>query len=412
MGIARREWVAVAAAAGVVLAVGCGLSLSVDESPSEDAGADGTKPPSPIDGEAPDVLLPDGALPDGATPDGAIPDAWVDDGAVFLPSNLDAAAATYSFDGGTSLRDLLQLDVMASAGTATVTMKTVDGGTAVLPPEDVRYDAECECVVVSVKDWAVPVGSAVVVQGDVPLVVIASGDVRIDGTVRVSSVTTAVTAYDGNAAVGTGGGGGGGGATPGGAGGGATGADGGGTRSPRKVPSLGAHGGVSGGRDAPGFNPCGHGGLGGGALQVFAKVLHVGPTGSLTAVGEGAGRGCPGTGGGGGGSGGTIVLEGRVADISGTVLATGGGGAGGAGAAVGGGPSAPGASGGVKGGIGGDGGTGGGKGGNGGDTAPPSDGGPGTRGGGGGGRLCARTRWICGTGARDLQPVWCVDDRG
>lgn len=366
-------------AASLVVGVGCGLSLAIDEAPSADAGADTSEKP-PFDGEAPDVLLPDGALPDGAPPPN---EEAIDDDASFLPSNLDAAAAVYSLEAGTVLTGVT--DIVVSGGVAT--FGTSDGGALTVPDSDVHVDAECNCLVVSVKDWSVPAGTVVNVVGDVPLVVVANGDVVIDGTVKAALAPGVKTVFDGLPATGAASGGGGaGGATFGGVGGPGNGAanprtDGGPARDAGKLPWTGANGGDSQGIDVPGF-VCGRGGAGGGGLQVYARVLRVGSTGRLTAVGAGAQTGCGAYGGGGGGSGGTIFLEGRLVRVAGTVLATGGGGAGGGGPAL---PSVAGNAGGLSGGAGGDGGTGGGKGGQGGDDARPTDGGSGTRGGGGGG---------------------------
>ena len=367
-------------AASLVVGVGCGLSLAIDEAPFADAGADTSEKP-PFDVEAPDVLLPDGALPDRAPPPN---EEAIDDDASFLPSNLDAAADAYSLEAGTVLTGVT--DIVVSSGAAT--FGTSDGGSLAIPAEHVHLDPDCNCLVVSVKDWAVPVGTIVNVVGDVPVIVVANGDVTIDGTVRVALAPGVATPFDGPVAAGNASGGGGaGGATAGGTGGPGSGAanprtDGGAPRDPGKLPWTGANGGNSIGIDTSGT--CGRGGVGGGGLQVYARVLRVGASGQLTAVGSGAEAGCGTYGGGGGGSGGTVFLEGRLVRIAGTVLATGGGGAGGGGGGATA-RSSAGKVGDVTGGAGGDGGTGGGKGGQGGDDSRPTDGGSGSRGGGGGG---------------------------
>jgi hypothetical protein len=375
MRIRREKWGAMAVAACLVLGVGCGLSLGTDEEPPFDAGSDTNKPP--VDGQPPDVPT-DGALPDGSPP---VNEEAIDDDASFLPSNLDAAAAVYSLEAGTVLTGVTELVVSSLSATVT----TSDGGSPI-PAENVHFDADCNCMVVSVKDWAVPFGTVVNVVGDVPLVVVANGDVTIDGTVRVALAPDEKTSFDGPAGFGNGsGGGGGGGATAGGAGGPGSGAanprtDGGPPHPPGKLPWTGANGGNAYGTETT----CGRGGVGGGGLQVYARVLRVGATGRLTAVGGGAEAGCGTFGGGGGGSGGTVFLEGRLVRIAGTVLATGGGGAGGGGSGAAA-RSSAGNAGDVTGGAGGDGRDGGGKGGQGGDDTLPTDGGSGARGGGGGG---------------------------
>lgn len=371
--------------AGVLLAVGCGLDLVVDSSPSIDAGSDSpiVPPPPPRDGEAPDVLLPDGALPDGAPPPN---DEAIDDDASFLPSNLDAAAEPYVLDAGATLTGFT--DIVVSLGS--VTIGAADGGTLDLG-KDARFDPTCACIVLSVKDWTVPAGTTVNVTGDAPLIVVANGEVKIDGAVKVSLTSVQKGPSDGQPSSGNASGaGGGGGATAGGVGGPGSGAanprsDGGAPHSPLVLPSLGGNGGDSIGLDAPPApaGGCGRGGVGGGALQVSARVLRVGPTGRIEAVGAGAQPGCPTYGGGGGGAGGTIFVEGRLVRVAGTLLATGGGGGGGgaAGAAA----PAGGDAGSTRGGAGSDGGNGGGKGGQGGDDVAPLDGGAAMRGGGGGG---------------------------
>jgi hypothetical protein len=360
----------------VLTAVGCGLSFGVDELTTSDAGPD-TSPP-----DRPDGTLPDGALPDGALPDGApIDDELIDDDASFPPSNIDAATGSFVLDAGTSLGAATEILALQPGA---LTVSSGDGGTIDIPPEHVRADSTCGCLVVSIKDWTIPSGTTVTITQDIPVIFVASGEVKIDGTLIAKVAAGTQTKNDGFAALGTGSGGGGGGsATPGAMGGpGATAAnprtDGGDPYVPGPRPWLGGKGGDSVGIDTTPLT-CGRGGMGGGGLQIYARVLRVGPLGRITSSGFGAERGCTAPyGGGGGGAGGSVFVEGRLVRVAGQVLATGGGGAGA-------GSTMPGANGGVDGGAGSAPGTGGGAGGNGGDDAPPGDGGAGSRGGGGGG---------------------------
>lgn len=97
---------------------------------------------------------------------------------------------------------------------------------------------------------------------------------------------------------------------------------------PALRPLLGGSGGSAGGADQDGSGP---GGGGGGAVQISARgVVRVGPNGGINCGGGGGGGGLTDDAGGGGGSGGSILLEGPVLEIAGTLAANGGGGGAGA----------------------------------------------------------------------------------
>ena len=359
----------------VLTAVGCGLSFGVDELTTSDAGPD-TSPP-----DRPDGTLPDGALPDGALPDGApIDDELIDDDASFPPSNIDAATGSFALDAGTSLGAATEI-LALQPGTLAVTAG--DGGTVDIPPEHVVLDPSCACLVVSIKDWTIPSGAKVTITQDIPVIFVASGEVRIDGTIVARSLLAAKTKNDGILSFGPfSGAGGGGSATAGGTGGPGMGAanaksDGGAPYTFATRPWLGGHGGDTQSPDDT--VPCGRGGVGGGGLQIYARSLRIGAGAVVSVAGAGGERTCfTGFGGAGGGAGGSVFVEGRLVRIAGSVLATGGGGAGGGLGDGGAGGGTTGGQGGVAGGTGGDGGHGG-------DDTPPGDGGAGNRGGGGGG---------------------------
>jgi hypothetical protein len=183
-------------------------------------------------------------------------------------------------------------------------------------------------------------------EGDLPLVLVSSGDINLNGAgyVDVSSYrsnpTPGAAADDGNCIAtngasegGGGGGGGGAGGSFGGTGGtgapGATGATGGTTSVPGAPTFL--RGGCRGSEGGSSGNGGGSGGASGGALYLLAKV-DLKLSGKIDASGAGGLGGPDKGGGGGGGSGGMIVLyAGTNIVFNGTarVWANGGGGGGG-----------------------------------------------------------------------------------
>jgi hypothetical protein len=195
----------------------------------------------------------------------------------------------------------------------------------------------------------VEAGATLDVTGSRALVVVAAGDVVVDGTVSVTAQGSAagpggaagggpgepgVTAAGGGGGAEGGtrqsGGGGGGFGGGGGAGGSAEGAPGGGGGASRGtatlVPLLGGGGG-GGGASQAGAGTGGAGGGGGGALQISTSgTIVIGPTGVVTAGGGGGGGGGTEAGGGGGGAGGGVLLEAATIDVTGVVAANGGGG--------------------------------------------------------------------------------------
>ncbi|HSN25411.1 MAG TPA: hypothetical protein VLT45_03975 [Kofleriaceae bacterium] len=208
----------------------------------------------------------------------------------------------------------------------------------------------------STAHWASPqtescfvVGTAVVVPagatrvlGERPLVLVATGDLTVTGTLDASShiadasigaAADAAACASGTPAMqaNTGGGGGAGGSftTPGGNGGlGANGTSSGGIAGAAIAPSS-LHGGCPGQPGAPGGNQTTRPGHGGGALYLLAGSA-IDIRGVVAANGSGGSSGVNRAGGGGGGSGGMIVLYAPSIAIAGTLIADGGGGASGA----------------------------------------------------------------------------------
>jgi hypothetical protein len=236
----------------------------------------------------------------------------------------------------------------------------VDFPTGVVPATEAQAAGNPDLFVLRVRDFLVGPNTRLAVLGTRALVVLASGEISIDGILEVSASgsTGGPGGYDGGGRGGAGsgpGGGGGGenggslGTSSGGGGGGGSGANGGagglgGTSdaiSPPVGPAAGGagttdrtlhplHGGSGGGGgSAAGDN----GGGGGGALQLSAATA-IQVWGSIIAVGGGGGRGkATGTdfgAGSGGGGGGAVLLEAPVINVVG-YIAFGGGGGGGAG---------------------------------------------------------------------------------
>ena len=195
-----------------------------------------------------------------------------------------------------------------------------------------------------------------------PFVLLASGDVVIDGTVDASALGLPFSDFEPTFAANPGVGGAAGapfttapepigmggsaGSGAGGGGGGHASTGGYGAIGPRGEPggvggSLapddaflvgGAGGGASAIYMCPGACTAeGYGGGGGGALQLTSDVsITINPGGVIAANGAGGSRGSVYTGaGGGGGAGGTVVLESRSVTVRGAVVANGGGGGGG-----------------------------------------------------------------------------------
>lgn len=255
--------------------------------------------------------------------------------------------------------------------------------------------------VIVVKDLVLRPNADLVIDGEQPLVIVAFGEVEIEGRITYHDAVKQPCADGaggpGGPAVGGQGGGGGGGFGGTGRAGGLTSAPGQREGNPQLVPLRGGCPGGGGGGTTT--SPGGHGG---GALQISARSITL-ASGSIVDV---AGRGGEGGaaitsgGGGGGGSGGALLLEApSVTRPDGAVLCLGGGGGGGGGGTTMAGTAGSGtgclepAAGGVglqgggNGGAGGDLGVEAGEG----DPPEPSAGGGAGGGGGGAGRLFVRT---------------------
>lgn len=231
-----------------------------------------------------------------------------------------------------------------------------------LDTQVVEQPGGLELCVYIVRNVDIGAGGAITVDGQRPLVIVASGDIDIAGTIDVSARQGEAGPGGGGGgfgdalngegvANGTGGvhvdlfddGGGGGGGLcgsggAGGLGGTAAGGAGGSAVTTELTPLLGGSGGGRGRGTSLSSGPlAGYGGAGGGALQLSARgALRI--SGALLAGGGGGGAGRVGTtssinwgSGGGAGSGGAVLLEALSVEVTGSaqiVVAAGGGGGG------------------------------------------------------------------------------------
>jgi hypothetical protein len=263
----------------------------------------------------------------------------------------DASVDTPSFDGP-DVFDVAHLPPGSeSPGTADLTLDgdqvidttRLDGVAA--PFQIVTPSDGPELAVLRVATLAITAGANVRVEGIRPLIIIASGDVTIDGIIDAAARQDAggpgaVLGGRGGDGVTAGGffsgGGGGGFSTSGGAGGATEGAQGGEAGGRDPAISILA-GGSPGGAAAAGSGCERPGGGGGGALQISTPgVIAIGESGQILAGGGGGPGGVPCPGGvggpgGGGGSGGAVYLQAPSVVHRGLLAANGGGGGGGSG---------------------------------------------------------------------------------
>lgn len=329
-------------AASVVGGIACGISLDpiTGVVPVADGGRDVGQPP-----------VVDAGLDGGAEEDAPAPE---EDAGVLAPSNV-----AVGFEADAGLRDF------------PITVSLISTGVGGAPPSLVPLPSNAPTIalettltgetvaVLRVHDFTVATDLDVV--GEHPLVVIATGDVRIDAVVKAGVDSLGGPGpggffggqgpgKGGDGAGGTGsgsaaanansGGGGGGHGAPGGVGGDSSSAGtvGGlaGTMYPASMDDVRLVGGAGGGSGIPNEATCSApGGSGGGALQISALgPIVVGAAGRLDVGGGGGSGGCQNGGvlgsGAGGGAGGLILLESRQLRIEGFVSANGGGGGGGA----------------------------------------------------------------------------------
>ncbi len=285
-------------------------------------------PPPPPDGGIPDASLPPGS--DGAIPEDAGGDVF---GAPFPPSNVD---------GGLVDPGAPALDAVTAIDTSTMTVTA--GGVAYgvgAYPAGVTFTIQGDYAVLSAGTITLGPGD-VALTGTRALVVLAAGDLVVDGAISAFGVGIFPGPGGFSAALGPGagangstdgmddtGGGGAGHGTPGAKGtktdgAGAADADGG---AAYDLPLAGGSGGGAGPIAVLGV--CGSGGAGGGALQLYAaRALRITAQGIVNAGGAGGLAGCLNGAGGGGGSGGTVWLEAPTVDVAGIVAANGGGGGG------------------------------------------------------------------------------------
>jgi len=286
-----------------------------------------------------------------------LPDVTTDaGGGLFVPANLD-----------NSYWGLCQTDLTLS-GKVTIDTTTSKVTSGSLPAGVGLYCTKEYCVL-TVNKLTLDQGSELRIEGKRPLIIVAMGDIAIDGVINAAA--SGLSAGPGGHLGGAGdqkadgcGGGGAPGERDGGAGGsfggyGGKGGNGSVATAPcqdpwvvgHKVPGCltplqGGFGGAGGGDNKSlGSGGGGHGGAGGGGVQLTsAGNITIKKKGVITAAGGGAqGGGTSRGGGGGGGSGGGILLEAKKVTIEGVVAANGGGGGGGAVAFHGGNPGTPGA---------------------------------------------------------------------
>jgi hypothetical protein len=342
-----RRWLL---ALGICAAIGCGIdvvgALDGPVAPGADGGVEsGAKLPdldASGDATASEASTPEGGL-DAASLDAEAtrPDA----GVVFVPSHI------YPDYTLTAKAVHISTDTVVDTGARTISV----GGASPVPIAEMVPSGDV--AVWSVGDLTIDSGVTLEVVGARPLVVVASGDVAVNGVFAVygdrkrpgpgGAAPASGTGKGGNGAKAAGtdasGGGGAGHATNGGAGG-AQGAVAGGTPGPianadGALLVGGAGGGHGGGFPGTCTDPTrGKGGFGGGALQISAvgKITIAG-TGVIDAGGGAGLGGCKSagpddivTGGGGGGAGGIVVLESPsgIELKSGAEIAAGGGGGG------------------------------------------------------------------------------------
>jgi hypothetical protein len=320
------RWISSLAALALAACAFDGSGLDADDLGDDilDPNDPDDQPPPPPPDDPPPVIDPGDCAGD------ALP---------FAPSNVDRCAIP-------TPRDNLNLGQGTWVFDTDALTLAVDGRPAAIAATAVAQRGGPELAVVACKRFFVARGGNVQVVGSRPLVLVAFGEIRIEGTVDASA--TGATAGGGagsdatcGAGVGSTGGdqrddfdhaGGAGGA---GGGFGTAGGDGPALAGSEGQPAStgGAPGGdaslvpLRGGcRGGNGGNGGGVGGAGGGAIQLVAQAqLRVNGTVSV-AGGGGAGGTATSSGGGGGGSGGAILLEARSLEIRGALTANGGGG--------------------------------------------------------------------------------------
>ncbi|HSS01497.1 MAG TPA: hypothetical protein VLM79_30770 [Kofleriaceae bacterium] len=280
------------------------------------------------------------AMP-GNNPNGAPPDTSGDP-AADAPPPIDAAPIDSApLDGAVSpvcLGTFVRVCVDPPSSPVTLTTQELDTSTSArcqpytaTPPVDA-------CVVTG-PSITIPSGNTITVTGGRRLILFATGEITIAGTLDVSSrrdgsgpaadsgpcQTNFVDAESGG--VGGGGWGGSLGGNGNNGGNGAGSSDGGVAAPPGDATTLsGGCAGGNGGGNGLGVGRGGRGHSGGAVLLLADQAIDVTSSGSVNASGSGGGGGALGGGGGGGGSGGMIVLDAERVDISGQCFANGGGG--------------------------------------------------------------------------------------
>ncbi len=273
--------------------------------------------------------------PPNVTGDGAIDGDGSDGGCTSFSTLVDTCVMTPGND-----------PLVLTAGTWTYNTDTQvlsNGSIATMPTSMVIDAAAGPIVIIFVSSFTVEAGATL--RGTSPNLhrpfgVIATGEIRIEGTIDVADAGAGARtdiecgALGGKPGMnGNGGAGGGGGAAFQGKGGNGSkgnldGPNANGGMGGNAIPMMPASpiGGCDGGRGGDGSGNGGQGGDGGGAVYL-ASGTSIAISGVIDAGGQGGEAGGDnGDGGGGGGSGGMIVLECDVMNISGVVVANGGGG--------------------------------------------------------------------------------------
>jgi hypothetical protein len=308
-----------------------------------------------------DAAVADGAAGTDAVPPDAPSDPLPDADQPPAPRDVVHVPENGWFGGDTTV--YWEADVTIDTTALTLTGPGLVGGTP-----GIVFDAQAqepsgpELAVLHLGDWTVTATATVRVVGNRPLVVISSGDIRLQG--RIDAGARDLSPGPGGAGPGQGDGAGGNGghiglqdSGGGGAGHGNNGARGsigcidgcGGPDEPAggvagttsgdatvTVLTGGSGGGAGGTAGAPSGCAQSPGGAGGGAVQLYAVgTITMDSGGGILAGGGGgvggrASGGCDSTAGGGGGAGGVIYLQAARIELAGTLAANGGGGGGGA----------------------------------------------------------------------------------
>ena len=255
----------------------------------------------------------------------------------YTPSNVDVTTLDLSSPGNATL-DCGTTEITSSGGNVTFTNWCGTMPTPVVVSQSMGPDL----AVIPVANLTIAAGNTLRLTGEMPVVLVAAGDMDISGTIDASSssgmsmssgaganwMCGTSTGGDGSPDSGSSSGGGGGGfGTAGGAGGDGNNVSGGtpGSSRTQSDPLSPLVGGCAGGIGAYDSSCNPNGGAGGGVVQLAASgTLTV--SGEINVAGANGNQGCGSDGGGGGGgSGGGVLIEGEDVDLTGATITADGG---------------------------------------------------------------------------------------